>query len=590
MAKNLTILCVHGLGDHRVSDWNAAWREAIGTSFPAVAGLTLDFRFVTYDDIFEDTDISLVESVKALWKLTKSGISSIGRRQRGAVSELNDKIKWTAGYVVAWVEDEAFKRASRRRILEAVQEHRPDVILAHSLGSLVTYNAFSHADAETPEVEALLRRCTYVTFGSQIANPFVIRNLTNGRILPLNVGFWHHLYNLHDDVFTAPIRLRDMPNFSQTETPFDLEGVGDHAAEGYFRHRSTIENVWKPIGASAIGARTFNAPRPARARAPRVETRKKRKALLVGINNYPDPSQRLEGCVNDVFTMSAVLQDCAFAPESIRTCLDERATADGILSRLEWLLDDPKPGDELVFYYSGHGARIPEYGEDFEPDHHVETLVPWDFDWSPEKAISDDQIYSLYSQLPYDCRLILIFDCCHSGDMHRVGGARPRGITPPDDIRHRELRWDSKTGMWVSRDFMRINDKFTRQKEVAANFFGHGGATERLGRASMLRGLSASQYERLKKENDAAALGPYLPVIIEACGEEEYSYEYRDGATSHGAFTFSLAKILRREKSITFESLVEKTRDQLADLQYEQVPQILGPSSILRQKVPFVEA
>ena len=91
--------------------------------------------------------------------------------------------------------------------------------------------------------------------------------------------------------------------------------------------------------------------------------------------------------------MSAVLQDCGFPPETIRTCLDDRATAEGILSRLKWLLDDPKPGDELVFYYSGHGARIPEYGENFEPDHYVESLVPWDFDWSPEKSISDDQIF-----------------------------------------------------------------------------------------------------------------------------------------------------------------------------------------------------
>ena len=37
------------------------------------------------------------------------------------------------------------------------------------------------------------------------------------------------------------------------------------------------------------------------------------------------------------------------------------------------------------------------------------------------------------------------------------------------------------------------------------------------------------------------APGPYLPLIIEACGEDEFSYEYRHGATSHGAFTFSLA-------------------------------------------------
>jgi hypothetical protein len=84
------------------------------------------------------------------------------------------------------------------------------------------------------------------------------------------------------------------------------------------------------------------------------------------------------------------------------------------------------------------------------------------------------------------------------------------------------------------------------------------------------------------------ARGPYLPLIIEACGEEEFSYEYRHGATSHGAFTYSLDSILRRKKkAITFEKLVAETRQQLADLQYAQEPRILGPRAVLRHKVPW---
>ena len=40
-----------------------------------------------------------------------------------------------------------------------------------------------------------------------IVNRFDLRNLTNGRVQPLPVKFWHHLYNRHDDVFTAQIKL-----------------------------------------------------------------------------------------------------------------------------------------------------------------------------------------------------------------------------------------------------------------------------------------------------------------------------------------------------------------------------------------------
>lgn len=596
--KSLKLMGVHGLGDHRASDWKTTWPDAIVKAFPKIEGLSLQFDFMSYDDIYEATDLTFAECAIAVWKLGKSGVFSVGRRDRGVLSETSERIKWTAGYVVAWVEDEDFQAKARQRVYETLEKQRPDVVLAHSLGSLVTYNAFTHPDARKAGIGKLLKNLTYVTLGSQIANPFVIRNLTNGRVQPLDVKFWHHLYNVHDDVFTAPIRVWDAPNFAQTETPFDIEGMADHSAESYFTNRATTVNVWQKIGEAAIGVqplgRALTAP-PSKAgktakalSAPATPGRRRQKALLVGINDYPDPAQRLEGCVNDVFTMSAVLQQCGFPPESIRTCLDSRATADGILSRIKWLLDDPQPGDELIFYYSGHGTRIPEYGENYEPDHYLETLVPWDFDWKPETYISDDQIYGLYSQLPFDCRFVMIFDCCNAGGMSRSGAAKPKGISPPDDIRHRELKWDVKTGMWVSRDFERINPDFTSQPEVAVDFFGKKGATQRIGRAAMLRGLSEKQYEAMKKTDKAMAPGPYLPVIIEACGEEERSYEYRHGATSHGAFTFSLANILGREKKITFEQLIRQTRDQLADLQYDQTPRILGPGFLLNQRIPWI--
>jgi hypothetical protein len=586
--KVLRILGVHGLGDHRTSNWEEVWQAAVKTAFAKLPETKLEFSFVTYDDIFEDTEISFIEAAEAVWLLTKSGVSSLGPRQRGVISDISDRIKWTAGYIVAWVNDDDFKRQSRKRILDAVRTHKPDVILAHSLGSMVTYDAFSHPDAKEAAVSNILAKTSYVTLGSQIGNPFVVGNLTNGRIVPPGVRFWYHLFNPHDSVFTAEIRLPDKTKFSQTNTPFDIDGIADHAAENYLGHPATIANVWARLGVEKSGAKGLVPAAMVSPRAAERRARETRKALLIGINDYPDPAQRLEGCINDVFTMSSVLQEFGFRPESIRTCLDDRATADGILSRLKWLLDDPQPNDELVFYYSGHGARVPEYGENFEPDHHVETLVPWDFDWSQETMVSDDQIFELYSQLPYDTRLLMIFDCCHSGGIHRNGGPKPKGIAPPDDIRHRELKWDRKTEMWVNRKFTRMNEDFTPEKDVAAKFFGNDGATARLGRAGMLRGISEEEYRQLKRDKAPTALGPYLPLIIEACGEEDFSYEYKHGAESHGAFTFSLASILRRQKTaISFQKLAEKTRDQLAELRYAQTPQILGPTHIVKSKVPW---
>jgi hypothetical protein len=75
---------------------------------------------------------------------------------------------------------------------------------------------------------------------------------------------------------------------------------------------------------------------------------------------------------------------------------------------------------------------------------------------------------------------------------------------------------------------------------------GTEGRTYRIGRAVSLRGLPkpSLQSERRALRHK----GPYLPIIIEACQEQQLSYEYRDGATSYGAFTFSLAKVLRETR------------------------------------------
>lgn len=58
MPKTLKILGVHGLGDHRTSDWKEKWTKTLTESFPAAGGLSLDCRYVTYDDLFEKTKLT----------------------------------------------------------------------------------------------------------------------------------------------------------------------------------------------------------------------------------------------------------------------------------------------------------------------------------------------------------------------------------------------------------------------------------------------------------------------------------------------------------------------------------------------------
>jgi hypothetical protein len=582
MANTLRVLCVHGVGDHRndlrwQNGWETAIRKGVDRWNP---NRKVDLRFVFYEDLFEKASLGLRDTLNALRKLLGSGIhygiSDLFRRRRG-LFDIPERLRWTAGMVVQWAENEPLREETRRLLLGEIDEFEPDVVAAHSLGSLICYDTLIRHRRKSA-----IKNTRFISFGSQIGNPFV-RGTFGGRLVAPAVKTWYHLYNKYDDVFTAPIHI-DAPSFQQIEAHFDLKGFGDHAATAYLSHDNVVDCVWGQI----VGGRPYRAFTKSEKALVRLSRTPNRRALLVGINEYPDEADRLEGCVNDVFLVSSVLQECGFEAEDIRVALDDRATADGIRERLQWLLESVRDGDQRVFDYSGHGAQIHGYGVGETVDRLDECLVPCDFDWSLDRAIIDDELYELYSQLPYNARLVMILDCCHSGGMTRDGGPRVRGLDPPDDIRHRALKWSSEHDMWVPRELELPNRSLT---EVAdgKDYVGSSGVKRRLGRAVGLRALPNNQYDNVRKQ--LRHHGPYLPVIYQACQEDEYAYEYRHGVTSYGAFTYSMAKTLRKHKarrrSLTFEGLVKAVTKTLETLRYDQTPALVGPKPLRNTRIPW---
>jgi hypothetical protein len=83
-------------------------------------------------------------------------------------------------------------------------------------------------------------------------------------------------------------------------------------------------------------------------------------ALLVGINEYADSSQNLGGCVNDaILQRQLLIHRFGFNPQDIVMVLDEDATRQGILDAFEeHLIKQAKPGDVVVYHYSGHGSLV----------------------------------------------------------------------------------------------------------------------------------------------------------------------------------------------------------------------------------------
>lgn len=618
--KPLNVLCVHGVG-HAEADVDAfhqQWQDAIASAVQQVdPQVVVQPHFAAYDDLFANAPLNPVTVGEALVKLGGSGISTavnsvvtgvesaVGGIVHGigglfhpsrGLTDLPDELRWTAGMVAQWAADAQLRQASRDRIKAVLAQMDADgtpadIILAHSLGTLVCYDLFSREPA-------LLANKTFVVFGSQIANPFV-KGTFGGYIQAFPDGQgtdWYQLYNPNDHVFTAEIRL-SADNFHEVITSFSAPPL-NHDATQYLDHPNAVAGMWQPVIAARTGRDLTASDNVTRAFAAAAGPRGgvPRRALLIGINDYPDPANHLDGCINDCFAYSAALQESGFLPEEIRAVFDERATTDGIIERLHWLLDGVCAGDQRVLCVSCHGAQLPTYDVTGKVSEVHSCIVPYDFNWTPEHAITDEVFATFYSQLPYEAHFLAILDCCHSGGMARGSVAKVRGINPPDDVRHRMLQWDWADQMWVARRSPDAEggERAALRAQGRPPGPGQGLPVSRLGNAEHLRRYAPERLKTVAEEH--GHVGPYKPIVIQACGADQLSYEYRHGVTSYGAFTFALTTTLSRErrqtttgeKELSFKWLVDSAKKTLTRVGFpEQTPELDGPKEQLGVEIPF---
>jgi hypothetical protein len=145
----------------------------------------------------------------------------------------------------------------------------------------------------------------------------------------------------------------------------------------------------------------------------------RRKALLVGCN-YLGSSSRLSGCINDARCMHHLLVNRMGFPESqVLLMADDhpdplrRPTKANILNGLLWLMAGLRPGDSLVFHFSGHGSQQRDF-TGLEVDGLNECLLP--LDHRAAGVIVDDELNRiLVNPLPPGVKLHAIIDACHSG-------------------------------------------------------------------------------------------------------------------------------------------------------------------------------
>ncbi|MGB6296576.1 MAG: caspase family protein [Rivularia sp. (in: cyanobacteria)] len=152
-------------------------------------------------------------------------------------------------------------------------------------------------------------------------------------------------------------------------------------------------------------------------------------ALLVGINNYPQGSgiTLLNGCLNDIeMQRELLLHSFGFNPQDIITLTDEKANRQNILETFEnHLIKQAKPGDVVVFHFSGHGSRVIDPNP-INQDGLNGTMMPYDR-YSPNtrdtrkvRDIMGRTLFLLMYALQTE-NVTAVIDSCHSGGGTRGG-------------------------------------------------------------------------------------------------------------------------------------------------------------------------
>jgi len=264
-----------------------------------------------------------------------------------------------------------------------------------------------------------------------------------------------------------------------------------------------------------------------------------KKALLVGLNHYPDPINSLRGCLNDVSQVHALIRSrFGFFEKDIVTLTDARATTRSIVNQLHWLVGGASAGDVLLFHYSGHGSQVDDADGDETDDRLDEILCPYDLDW--DDPFTDDDLYAIVKDLPAGVNLTVLLDCCHSGTGLRL------------------LERESVDGeTWTIPRFLEA---------------------PRRPRAGRLRLQTLRRFGVRATERGA--------ILIAGCRSDQVAADAFIERDYHGAFTYYLCKALEESHcAVSYAAVIQRVRRLLAEHGYDQVPQLEGPPALLRREV-----
>jgi len=262
-----------------------------------------------------------------------------------------------------------------------------------------------------------------------------------------------------------------------------------------------------------------------------------KKALLIGIDNYnatnPDnnyngsgrPIPNLFGCVNDVKLFKELLKArYDFKESECKVLLDEKATKENILNTIvEYLIDDTKKGDIIIFYYAGHGSQVKNSLSN-ERDKMDESIVPY----GSSEDILDVELKLLFNIIiDKGAILTTVFDCCHSGSIQK-------GITTTGITRGAE---PSK------KDYKLLRIKINNYED---------------------------SYINIKNDENPEQRGA---LIISACQDFQKAYEIKENGVNHGSLSYALSKSLYElPKNASLDELFLSIKSKMESFNIPQEP------------------
>ncbi|MBL8693545.1 MAG: caspase family protein [Planctomycetes bacterium] len=256
-----------------------------------------------------------------------------------------------------------------------------------------------------------------------------------------------------------------------------------------------------------------------------------KRALCVGINDYPGTSSDLAGCVNDAKDWKAALEARGYG---VSTLLDSQATKSNMVTALKSLIDGAQSGDSVVFTFSGHGSWIPDASGD-EPDDRDEMLCPHDI--GSGGMLLDDELATIFGRKRDGVRLYFISDSCHSGTVAKFAPS----ILPPEILKLQP------------RPRFLPPHAFLKEKSLR----------DAADRVAMFFGAKKQKY----------------PALLAAgCRDIEYSYDAHFGSRPNGAFSYFALKALKGNPTSP-RVWMNAIRESLPTATYPQTPSLYGSTT-----------